>query len=463
MTTYRRNPIRSGIRLTAAVVWLALASLVSATCPDDEIWALFPDSASLGPVAPDAEVMRDRTEAEGELVYSVIWPAGPGRRGVSITVRLCRDAADARAKVRDAMESMNGMQPAELGDLGGVARTALRAYAIACRRQVIVIANAMSTPGLEGPDSDTLVRAVLAGVDRLPCLAGDAEPESRSFGISRPPFVLEETPPDQPAANQTATPAASPETPLPSVPVPGPDRSPDAEPQETPASAPPDTGAAIAAGLVMDLMADPSGAVGFVDLGPYGIRAEVRGAPVRVDAPGGGALMFNGQSDWVLLDAIRELDLRGDTTIEVVARLAESAATDGGYHMMVWRGDERGGHDPYCFSVAAGKLIFRRDLPKTYQVVWPLTGLNLDEYHVFTAVHRSYEQILELWVDGRRVAQGRLAGNFKYDSAAMITQIGAMDNGRSQFFHGAIARVRLHRRPLEPDELAASAAALLGR
>ncbi len=86
--------------------------------------------------------------------------------------------------------------------------------------------------------------------------------------------------------------------------------------------------------------------------------------------------MFNGQSDRVLLDAIRELDLRGDTTIEVVARLAESAATDGGYHMMVWRGHERGGQR----SVLASRCRRQRRFsgatsPKTYQVVWPLTGL----------------------------------------------------------------------------------------
>jgi len=457
MITPLRYHTTAGIRLGAAILWLTAACLVSSACPDEEIWGLFPAFDGQESYTP---VMRNRTETEGEVVYTMTWPD----RGISVKVRLCANAVDARVKVRDFIEGMDGMQPAEMGDLGGVARTALRTHAIACRWHVIVVGSARAATGTEGPDGESLVRAVLAGIDRLPCLAVDGEPGGPpDTGISRPPFVRGSAQSDQPPANRTATPPASPEPPLDSVPVPGSDRSPDAESQGMPASAPPDTGAAIAAGLVMDLVADPSGAIGFVDLGPYGIRAEVRGAPTRVDAPGGGALMFNGQSDWVLLDAIRELDLRGDTTIEVVARLAESTATDGSYNMMVWRGDERGGHDPYCFSIAAGKLIFRRDLPKTFQIAWPMAGLNPGEFHVFAAVHRSYEQILELWVDGQRVAQGRLAGNFKYDSAAMLTQIGAMDNGRSQFFHGAIARVRLHRRPLDPEELAAGAAALLGR
>jgi len=457
MITPLRYHTTAGIRLGAAILWLTAACLVSAACPDEEIWGLFP---AFDGQESDTPVMRNRTETEGEVVYTMTWPD----RGISVKVRLCANAVDARVKVRDFIEGMDGMQPAEMGDLGGVARTALRTHAIACRWHVIVVGSARAATGTEGPDGESLVRAVLAGIDRLSCLAVDGEPGAPpDTGISRPPFVQGSAQSDQPPANQTATPAVSSEPLPPSEPVPGPDRSPDAESQGMPASAPPDTGAAIAAGLVMDLVADPSGAIGFVDLGPYGIRAEVRGAPTRVDAPGGGALMFNGQSDWVLLDAIRELDLRGDTTIEVVARLEESAATGGGYHMMVWRGDERGGHDPYCFSFAAGKLIFRRDLPKTFQIAWPMAGLNPGEFHVFAAVHRSYEQILELWVDGQRVAQGRLAGNFKYDSAGMLTQLGAMDNGRSQFFHGAIARVRLHRRPLDPEELTAGAAALLGR
>lgn len=457
MITSIRSHSTVGIRLAVAILWLAAACLVSAACPDEEIWGLFPafDGQESG-----TPVMRNRAETEGELVYTMTWPD----RGTSIKVRLCSDAADARAKVRDFIEGMDGMQPAEMGDLGGVARTALRTHAIACRWHVIVVGSTRTATETEEPDGESLVRAVLAGIDRLACLAVDGDPAGPpGIGISRPPFVRGTAQSDQPPANQTFPPAVSSEPLPPSEPVPGPDRSPDAESQGMPASAPPDTGAAIAAGLVMDLVADPSGAIGFVDRGPYGIRAEVRGAPTRVDAPGGGALMFNGQSDWVLLDAIRELDLRGDTTIEVVARLAESAATNGSYNMMVWRGDERGGHDPYSFSIAAGKLIFRRDLPKTFQIAWPMAGLNPGEFHVFAAVHRSYEQIMELWVDGQRVAQGRLAGNFKYDSAAMLTQIGAMDNGRSQFFHGAIARVRLHRRPLDPDELAAGTAAMLGR
>jgi hypothetical protein len=69
--------------------------------------------------------------------------------------------------------------------------------------------------------------------------------------------------------------------------------------------------------------------------------------------------------------------------------------------------------------------------------------------------------MLELWVDGRRVAMATLKGDFKYPTAAMHTQVGAMDDGRSQFFLGDLARVRIFRRPLTPPELSADSAALL--
>ena len=65
----------------------------------------------------------------------------------------------------------------------------------------------------------------------------------------------------------------------------------------------------------------------------------------------------------------------------------------------------------------------------------------------------SYEEILELWVDGKRVAQGRISGNFRYDTEGMRTEVGSMDGGRSQHFRGVIGRVKLYRRPLTPEEL----------
>ena len=173
------------------------------------------------------------------------------------------------------------------------------------------------------------------------------------------------------------------------------------------------------------------------------------------------AIEFDGKSGWIELEPSPLLDRRGDLTVEVLAALPADVAS-GGFFMLVWRGDERGGCDPYSLGLAGGQLVFRRDLPKTFQVAWPVKSLDFGRPHVFAGVHRSYEEIMELWVDGQKVGHGKIAGNFKYDSAGMHTQIGAMDSGRSQFFRGAIGQVKIFRRPLTPEELAADAAALLG-
>ena len=426
--------------MPALFLALALAGSAAAECPDEAIWGLFPVSADLGGVIPDAGTIRDRNPVGDEWVYTMTWPAGEGRQGISITLRLCPDAADAQAKVREYLDTMADMQPAALGDLAGISRRPGRTGLIACRRSVIVAISVRAVSGAGESDPVAVVRVMLERLDRLPCLGGQA-----------PPAPKASTPRSAPAS--TPRPAPVP-VPPPAIPGPIPVKPP-------PADAPPGTGEAVREGLVLDLAPDPSGRPALVDQGPHGIGCELRGSPAWVEAPGGGGLRLDGRGDWLLLDAVPQLDLRGDLTLEVLAQVPEEAVTGGGYHMLVWRGDEQGGRDPYGLSITGGQLIFRRDLPKTFQVAWPVRELDYGRFHVFAAVHRSYEQILELWVDGRRVAMARLSGDFKYRTEAMRTQVGAMDNGRSQFLPGVVARVRIFRRPLNPPELAAEADALL--
>ena len=214
-------------------------------------------------------------------------------------------------------------------------------------------------------------------------------------------------------------------------------------------------------GLVLHLAPDPAGAAELVDGGPNRIRSVPHGGLRRTELAGRPAVEFDGQTGWIELEPSPWLDRRGDLTVEVLAVLPADVAA-GGFFMMVWRGDERGGCDPYSFGLTGGQLVFRRDLPKIIQVAWPVKSLDFSRPHVFAGVHRSYEEILELWVDGKKVGHGKIAGNFKYDSAGMLTQIGAMDSGRSQFFRGAIGQVKIFRRPLTPEELVADAASLLG-
>lgn len=234
------------------------------------------------------------------------------------------------------------------------------------------------------------------------------------------------------------------------------------EPPVPPAAGTPEgTPAAVTEGLVLQLAPDPAGSAGLVDGGPHAIRSVPHGELRRAELAGRPVVDFDGQTGWIELEPSPLLDLRGDLTVEVLASLPADAAA-GGFFMLVWRGDERGGCDPYGLGLSGGQLVFRRDLPKTFQVAWPLKNLDFSRPHVVAGVHRSYEEILELWVDGKKVGHGKIKGNFKYDTAGMHTQVGAMDSGRSQFFRGTIGQVKIFRRPLTPEELVADAAALLG-
>ena len=192
------------------------------------------------------------------------------------------------------------------------------------------------------------------------------------------------------------------------------------------------------------------------------VLASIQGQPAVVPALHGNGLRFDGSRDWLALTAVKDLALRGDVAIFVLARVPDLVKA-GGFHMMVWRGDEQGGKDPYGLSFNNGRLLFRRDFPKTFEVAWPLAGFDLQDYHVFCGIHRSYEMILELWVDGRQVASTAVKGNFKYPTAGMATQIGAMDNGKSQFFNGVMDEVLIFRRALTPDEITTLSRQLLSR
>ncbi|MBN2432181.1 MAG: LamG domain-containing protein [Acidobacteria bacterium] len=190
--------------------------------------------------------------------------------------------------------------------------------------------------------------------------------------------------------------------------------------------------------------------------------AVVHGDPLLVDTPNGRGLQFDGRDDWLLLPADPYLDIHGSMTLMVMMKIPESARSEG-LHMIVWHGDERGGRDPYSFFISSGRILFRRDFPKTVMVGWSLWNLDFDRYHVFCGVHRRHEDIFEIWVDGELAESIKGSGKISYDTKRMTTQIGAMESGRSQHFTGILDDVKIFQRALTPDELRRESLALLGR
>lgn len=248
---------------------------------------------------------------------------------------------------------------------------------------------------------------------------------------------------------------------MPSVPTPNVGRAAGTSPTDGQTPAPRPEPSVALSGRVLALGLDEATGVITRGEGPAGIRGILQGNPERVNARRGRGVSFDGRNDWILMDPDPALDVRGALTVMALARVP-AAALDGDLYMMVWRGDEQGGKDPYALSIAGSQIVFRRDFPRTVQVAWPLADLAMDEYHVFCGVHRAEEGTLELWVDGARVAIGPAPKAVGYPTGTMRTLVGAMDNGKSQFFRGVVDEVRLYARALNADEIAAEAAALLG-
>jgi len=248
---------------------------------------------------------------------------------------------------------------------------------------------------------------------------------------------------------------------VPSVPTPDTGRAAGTPPADAQPPAPRPEPSVALPGRVLALGLDEATGVITRGEGPAGIRGILQGNPERVNARRGRGVSFDGRNDWILMDPDPALDITGALTVMVLVRVP-AAALDADLYMMVWRGDEQGGKDPYALSIAGSQLVFRRDFPRTVQVAWPLADLATDEYHVFCGVHRAEEGTLELWVDGTRVAIAPAPKAVGYPTGAMRTLVGAMDNGKSQFFRGVIDEVRLFARALNADEIAAEAAALQG-
>jgi|GEM_PF-1172124 len=232
--------------------------------------------------------------------------------------------------------------------------------------------------------------------------------------------------------------------------------APEAEPAVPPATTSIIDG--VTRGLVLVMTMDPE--IDGLIKGPLGTAGKVHGKPTWLKTPRGWGIEFDGRDDWIMLEPDGALDLRASMTIEVLLKLPQVIREED-LHMMVWRGDEQGGKDPYGFSVLQNYLCFRRDFPKHMEVMWPLKDVEHDRFHLFCAVHRAEEGMMELWIDGKKVSAGRVKEQMKYKTINMTTEIGSQDNGKSQFFRGIIDEIRIYNRALTAEEITTEAQALL--
>jgi len=195
---------------------------------------------------------------------------------------------------------------------------------------------------------------------------------------------------------------------------------------------------------------------------------EVAGRPVeakftpgasRVKIPGGFGFDFNGTHGGILLPDLVPLRLTGSMTISVWLDLrgyASSGATAPGAQVL-FRGDDRGGLDPYSLTVHSdGTIFFGIDDSdnKTAAVSGPIS---LNKWtHVIASFDAIHGQLM-LWVGNELVATSNTKivplGELDRKSAPGIG-IGNVQNDHgphNQPLNGIVADLRLYDTPVEPD------------
>ncbi|MHC4658315.1 MAG: LamG-like jellyroll fold domain-containing protein, partial [Planctomycetota bacterium] len=176
-----------------------------------------------------------------------------------------------------------------------------------------------------------------------------------------------------------------------------------------------------------------------------GTGEAVGGRWINPDRPGvgaGKALRFNGESDFVLIPSSRSLDIRGSLTLS--AWVKNEGDNDG---QIIWRGDARGGHDPYELHVAGGRMEFRIDAGSdagtyTEYRVRPRTPVD-DAWHFWTGVYDKEAGRIYLYKDGVLENSSQIDHEIGYDTYSMWNVIGAVDHGTWQHFRGIIDEVRV--------------------
>jgi cell division septation protein DedD len=160
------------------------------------------------------------------------------------------------------------------------------------------------------------------------------------------------------------------------------------------------------------------------------------------------ALEFDGASDFVEIPSSESLDLRGDLTLSAWVRVA---GDDDG--QIMWRGDTRGGMDPYFLHLHQGKMRFAIDIQSSLEHALE-SGAPVDaNYHFWTGVWDRTRGKMHLYKDGVLEASGDLDADIGYATSGMWNMIGAVDHGNWQHFGGIIDEVRIWNVPRTQQQI----------
>jgi len=150
------------------------------------------------------------------------------------------------------------------------------------------------------------------------------------------------------------------------------------------------------------------------------------------------ALQFDGTDDYVKIPSSPSLDIHGSLTLS--AWVKNNGDNDG---QIIWRGDNKGGRDPYELHVTNGRMEFRIDAGKGTSYKVQSKEVLDNKGHFWTGVYDKKAGQIYLYKDGVREGNSSIYEEIEYDTSSMWNMIGTVDFGNWQHFRGVIDEVRI--------------------
>ena len=149
------------------------------------------------------------------------------------------------------------------------------------------------------------------------------------------------------------------------------------------------------------------------------------------------SVQFDG-NDFIYIPPSLQLDLKKNLTMSAWVKTESSA-----HQQVIWRGDLRGGQDPYHLTIIDGKMRFGVDFEQwlVYRT-YALDNID-DNYHYWTGVYDSAGKNIMLYRNGRLESSTAVSGDYNYQTDTLWYMIGSLDTGTWGMFTGLIDDVSI--------------------
>lgn len=181
---------------------------------------------------------------------------------------------------------------------------------------------------------------------------------------------------------------------------------------------------------------------------PTHVSVDLTGVPmpddnyqvILSDQSAGYALEFDGSQHAVVANS-DSLSITSSFTLEAWARLDDP---NGSPQMLIFKGDDRGGWDPYYMSVEDGivKLGLRDDSNVLALLAADITTFDWSTFHHVAGVFNDETDEMILYVDGQPVATGPTTLRPMSNQAGTFVAFGNSP-GYAQFLHGVLDEIRI--------------------